>query len=87
MEKTIKHKITSSEIAWGIINVTERDGMKEFFNRYGNKRFNVIIKGKTLNQRAINQSKRIWIGWNVLSIFQPGDILKIMNNGADVVID
>jgi len=84
---SVKHIISSSEIDGGFITITKRDGMREFFKKYENQRFSMTIRGNLLTMRKINQSGRIWTGWDIMKMFNPGDILSITNDNTGIIID
>ena len=74
MEKIV-HKITQSEITYGIIVLKKRDGSKNFFESMPLK-FTLTLNGVDIPHRKISAGK-IWVGYTYMAKFKPGDKIKV----------
>lgn len=83
--KSVNHKITKSEIEYGIFSVKVRDGTSDLFLNLP-FRFDMIIRGTRLTNRKIN-IKKIWVGYDHMEKFKEGEIAKIKREGDSIYVD
>jgi len=83
--KKIKHRIAHSEIRYGNIKLTKKDGVKEFFRSINNT-FDANVKGKKIYQRSVGNQK-IWMGREIMRKFNPNDVMTITKKGRMVFFD
>ena len=72
----ILHKITPSEITYGIL-VFAKDTMSKDFVKQLPEIFDVFVLGERVIGRKFIMKNRIWMGCTVMKKFQPDQIVKV----------
>jgi len=83
MEK-LSHQVSHSEIRYGIILLRKTDGTKRFFSNLP-ERFTIKLRGNDLLERHL-MPKSIWIGFQDMRKFRPGEVLKLTKENGVVYI-
>lgn len=83
--KHIVHTITPTEINYGIITLTKKDGVKQFFDELP-PRYDIQIGMTTFTHRKTLLNK-IWLGRRSLQNFCVGDIVMISKNSGIINIE
>lgn len=81
----ITHKISKSEIDFGIISLRVRDGTRDFFKDLP-ERFTVYVKGEKITKRRIS-AKKLWLGFSQMKKFNTDDISRISKKNNDIIIE
>ena len=81
----IQHKISQSEVKFGIISLRTSDGTKQVFSDLPS-RFTVRLRQEILLERKIARST-IWIGFTKMKIFEPGETVNMMKYGDEIIIE
>lgn len=84
-EKVILHKMTSSEIKYGILSLRKIDGTAMFFLTIPDA-FTIILRGEKLYYRNTHMN-RIWLGVKITHKIKPGEILQIFKKNKIIYIN
>jgi len=78
------HEVSHSEIKYGIILLRKTDGTKRFFSNLP-ERFTINLRGIDLLERHL-MPKSIWIGFQDMRKFRPGEVLRLTKKDGVVNI-
>jgi len=81
----IRHKITHTEIRYGILTLRKTDGSYQFFTRLP-RTFTIIFKNSTLYERTASE-KQVWMGIEVMRRLNAYDIVLIYKKGNIIHIE
>ena len=82
----VKHKISKSEIKFGVLSIRHSDGTKEIFDDLP-ERFKMRFKNEILLERQIAKNRSVWIGATNMKIFKEGDNVNILRFGDEITIE
>ena len=82
----VQHKISASEIKFGILSLRHSDGTKKVFEELPD-RFTMIIRNKMLLERQIAANRSVWIGSGIMKTFEIGEIITVLRYEDGIVIE
>lgn len=81
----VSHKISKSEIDYGIFNIRERDGTKNILKNLS-ERFTMVIKNKEIENRKL-MGHKIWIGYDIMAQFSIDQVATITRKENIIYVD
>jgi hypothetical protein len=81
----VTHKVSKSEIDYGIISLRVKDGTRGFFKDLPD-RFTVYVKGEKITKRRIS-AKKIWIGFSQMEKFIPNSTATLSKKNNDIIFE
>jgi len=82
--REIIHRITPSEIRYGVLMLSITDGVRKFFQSFENP-VTINIHGITLSRTVGTQ--KIWMGYGIMAKFKPHQRVKISLNDNIICIE
>ena len=81
----VSHKISKSEIDYGIFNIRESDGTKNILKNLP-ERFTIVIKNNDIENRKI-MGLKIWIGFDIMEQFSIDQTVMMTRKENIIYVD